>query len=517
VTFTFNLVDAHFIPVVLLDGAAAEWGLRETLLRAHEAREVRDASPLVTVALQRLLLAVLHRIFGPKNAAAWGRLWQAGRCDAAPLDAYFTRWRERFDLFHPQHPFFQTAGFRTKEPSPVNRLAHEQASGNNATLFDHSSDQACRPLTPAEAARLVVAQQAFAVGGGKSETGYTAHAPLMQGLVVLPQGANLYETLMLNLVEYNAHKPFPAEHDAPAWEQDDPPGKQRTRPRGYLDYLTWQSRSLALHPEQCGAGCVVSLVSYAQGMKLEAPELFDPMMAYRRDEKAGWRALRLSEDRELWRDSAALFQIAKDGPSKRPECFDWLQAQVNEGFLSRRQRYDFAVFGLCTDKAKVHFWRHERMPLPLAYLDDADLVKSLGDTLASAEDAARALRDSVHDLATTVLAPAGGRPDKDRVRAFVNSLAPERPYWPRLEVPFRRLVVTLAEAAGDPDTQGRTVAGWACGTLRSAAFDCFEQVAGSLDQSARLLRAVAKARQTLRAELGRLLAPFREVTHAPSA
>ena len=81
------------------------------------------------------------------------------------------------------------------------------------------------------------------------------------------------------------------------------------------------------------------------------------MMAYRKDEKAGWRALRLSEDRELWRDSAALFQMAKDGPAKWPECFDWLQVQVDEGLLRRGQRYDFSVFGLCTDKAKVHFWR----------------------------------------------------------------------------------------------------------------------------------------------------------------
>ena len=99
----------------------------------------------------------------------------------------------------------------------------------------------------------------------------------------------------------------------------------------------------------------------------------------------------------------------------------------------------------------------------------------------------------------------------------MNSLAPERPYWPRLEVPFRLLVVALADAAGDLDGLARAVAVWVCDTLRPAALDCFERAAGSLDQSARLLRAVAQSRQALRAGLSRLTAPFREVTHAGDA
>ena len=408
-TFTFNLVESSFIPVVLHDGATAEWGLRETLVRAHKAREVRDASPLVTIALQRLLLAVLHRVFGPANAQAWGQLWAAGRWDAGPLDSYFAMWQDRFDLFDARHPFYQVAGFRAPKLSTLNRLAHEQASGHNATLFDHTRDGGGMAMSPAEAARQVVAHQGYGLGGTLGSGRSATHAPLLAGAVICPQGANLFETLMLNLVEYNAEKPFTARGDAPAWEQAEAPAAQLTRPRGYLDYLTWQSRKLALHPERREGATVIPFVSYDQGRKLEAPELFDPMMAYRKDEKAGWRALRLSEDRELWRDSAALFQMTKDGPAKRPECFDWLQVQVDEGLLRRGQRYDFAVFGLCTDKAKVHFWRHDRLPLPLAYLEEnSDLVDHLGRALEAAEDVAGVLRDSIRLLATAVLAPRQG-------------------------------------------------------------------------------------------------------------
>ena len=50
----------------------------------------------------------------------------------------------------------------------------------------------------------------------------------MQGLVVLPQGATLFETLMLNLIEYDAEKSIAA-GDAPAWEQAGPLAKQPPR------------------------------------------------------------------------------------------------------------------------------------------------------------------------------------------------------------------------------------------------------------------------------------------------
>src|SRR5262249_49732064 len=162
---------------------------------------------------------------------------------------------------------------------------------------------------------------------------------------------------------YNAHKPLPAKGDQPAWERDDAGTNGGPRPAGYLDYLTWQSRTLCLHPAQEAEHTFVASVSYGQGRKLGAPELFDPMMAYRKDEKAGWRALRLSIHKELWRDSASLLQLPGHASEKRPDCFDWLQKQVSRGVLRRQQRYDLSVFGLCTNQAKVFFWRHERMPL----------------------------------------------------------------------------------------------------------------------------------------------------------
>jgi CRISPR system Cascade subunit CasA len=510
-SFSFNLIEEPFIPCLLADGSPIELGLRETLARAPELREIRDGSPLVTLALYRLLLAILHRNFGPANLRDWKRLWEAGRWDQNKLDDYWQRWRGRFDLFDNEFPFYQMAGFRVKEPSSINRLAHELASGNNATLFDHTLDNDPPPLSPAVAARLVIAQQAFAVGGGKSQTGYTSHAPLIHGAVVFPQWRTLFETLMLNFLAYNATEPIPAEEDLPAWERDRPvPSTGRPQPAGYLDYLTWQSRTLCLHLESVNGSVIVRRVSYAQGRKLEAPSLMDPMMAYRRDKSRGWQPLRLSEHKELWRDSGALFQLTPDDQGKRPGCFNWLARLVADGILSPAQHYDFAVYGLCSDQAKINFWRHDRMPLPLAYLNDGDLVTALQQALKLAEEGGRVLRRSVWHLATLILAPNGQSPDTDRVRSVVDNLAPDRLYWSRLEIPFRQFLVRLAER---PDAREQEVARWVKGELSRQAWQAFEQTAGALDHSARMLRAVVQARQRLHSGLSSLLEPYQEILH----
>ena len=160
----FNLVDMPWIPCIRRDGQSVELGLRDALQRAHELRELGGESPLVTAALYRLLLAILHRVYGPDGYDTWYTLWQARRWDPAPLEAYFTHWYDRFDLFHPKRPFYQAADERVK-PKSVTSLVHDVASGNNATLFDHHTDDRGLTLTPAQAARFLVAAQSFGLAG----------------------------------------------------------------------------------------------------------------------------------------------------------------------------------------------------------------------------------------------------------------------------------------------------------------------------------------------------------------
>src|SRR5579875_3851362 len=149
----FNLLDEPWVPCVMADGSAQELSLADALLRAHEVRELFDESPLVTVALHRLLLAILHRNFGPASIGEWFQLWRRGRWNEETLKAYFTRWHERFELFHPERPFYQMPEAPSLPYEPITVLFQELSSGNNPTLFDHSLDRGGVSVSPALAAR----------------------------------------------------------------------------------------------------------------------------------------------------------------------------------------------------------------------------------------------------------------------------------------------------------------------------------------------------------------------------
>ena len=95
-------------------------------------------------------------------------------------------------------------------------LAPELNSDNNKVLFDHTIIARPKPLRPARAARLVVANQVFALSAGKSVLRHTATAPIATAATVLVQGGNLLETLCLNLAPYTARQ---AARDRAAWEE----------------------------------------------------------------------------------------------------------------------------------------------------------------------------------------------------------------------------------------------------------------------------------------------------------
>jgi len=172
----YNLVHEPWIPCLREDGSAVELGLCDTLVSAHTLREIYDHSPLVTVALHRLLLAILHRVFGPPTFDGWVDLWNRASWEAAPLKRYFAQWEDRFDLFDSVHPFYQVAAMEDAQDHPSAALALELASGNNATLFDHSVDHSPIAMPPSllnwireEQALLL---QRFSTGKGHLRDGH---------------------------------------------------------------------------------------------------------------------------------------------------------------------------------------------------------------------------------------------------------------------------------------------------------------------------------------------------------
>ncbi len=528
----FNLTIEKWIPCVMSDGRQEDLSLRDVLTRATEVREVFDESPLVTVALHRLMLAVLHRNFGPATFKAWQSLWKAGKWDADKLATYLEQWQHRFDLFDKERPFYQVPMMSDAERHPAALLRQEAATGNNATLFDHGFNNVPTPLTPAEAARCLVARQAFSIGGGISNPFNFYAATLTRGISILALGRNLFETLALNLMIYNEEKPFAnTSRDVPAWEHDEPaaPHKVGTPVNGYLDYLTWQSRRIYLFPEAVeGAPTIVRRCQIQQNLRLpKSPLIFDPFKCYRYNKENGFQPLPLSTSKALWRDCHTLFQQAAragDDATERPEVFNHLarveEARVEEA-IEARSVYAFAVYGFATDPgkaARVLLWARERLPLPLRYLDDQALTACLGDALNFADkEVARTLRETLRHLAKLLLAPdsdaQGARqPDKKDIGNHVDTFSAEAFYWSRLEPHFKILLTALPNDRRTDEFNAvrygdASLPAWArmLGRVARAAFD---DTTRSLDTSARNLKAVAVADAQFKRNLGFKLKEF---------
>jgi len=543
VSYQFNLVDQGWIPCILPKpgGTARELGIRETLARAHEIAEIFDASPFVTVAIHRLLLAILHRNFGPENQTAWKALWDRGAFDSAKLGDYLNRWRDRFHLFHPKRPFCQVTELNVK-PVPVAKLAHELAVGNNDTLFDHSFDSSGARFSAAQGARYLLAFQTFAAPGtisrAKGDPPSAPAAPLAKGAVVLVKGGNLFQTLMLNLHRYNPKQEEPFEcspSDAPAWEHEEQAGAEDRLPEGYLDLLTWQSRCARLIPEANERGeSVVAQFSYSRGAGI--PDSWSPfrketMFVFKRNPKAeeheeSWLILGLKEERAVWRDSSALFEIKG---KYAPRTVEWLSGLVESGTLDRSRLLSVDVLGFCPEKqrpAKLLFWRHERLPLPLAYLREPQLIDRLRIALKQAEDVEFDLRAALFELARLLLAaeadrPAAPQPDKKNVQGLLKSISVVPVYWSRLEVPFSKFLVDLAadrtkREDGSPEYGNTALPEWAA-TVRRTATSALGELTRSLDSSARSLKAGAVAKRTFDRHLARTLPnpdKQEEVNHA---
>lgn len=531
-SFSFDLVDTPWLPCVTHDGVGIEISLRQAVVQAHDYRELFDPSPLVTVALHRLLLAVLHRAYlGPPGIEEWRDIWHAGQFDPGLVNSYLDRWQHRFDLFDVERPFYQVPFIADladpKQQAPIAKLAQEAAAGNNATLFDHSVDADPLPIPAATAARLVVAVQAFSIGLGKSFPFYLSDSTLIRGFSVLAAGATLFETLMLNLLAYNHDVPIPwlDEGDAACWERETPaaPVQEGSPLAGYCDLLTWQSRQIHCVPDDTGD--TVSRCQLRQNRKVGGNAL-DPFKCYLRDEQKGFRPRSFRPQRALWRDSTLLFQqfdAQNQAASSRPALLDWLariEAERVRKRIDARPVYRLRAYGLTTDDGKaasVVLWRREDLPLPLALLDTPRAIVPIRNALDAAEAAGRALNRGARELAELLLAPmsddqGGRKPDADKaVKPLVRALGMEQRFWPRLEEPFARFLIALPDDQHpDPDDETEIDYGitslpkWA-DAVRTAARDAFTEATASLDRSARSLKAVANARGTFERELSKAL------------
>jgi CRISPR system Cascade subunit CasA len=326
---------------------------------------------------------------------------------------------------------------------------------------------------------------------------------------------------MLNFHRYDPVQGIPFDThgvDTPAWERNEETEPQDRFPTGHLDYLTWQSRRLRLMTTCDSDGRkVVSKVANLRGNGF--PKGFtrhknETMMAFAKREKAleesdPWPPIVFREGRVLWRDSLAFFQ-SLNGKRTRPMTLSWLCELVDAGYVPRTATLPLDIFGIRTSKAKPLFWRQERVPLALSYLEDEALLSALTIALEIAEGAGRALRSASRKLAEGIVAPLHdesiGRPiNRDQVSVIENGFGAGRHFWPRLDIPFRKLLVDLAQdrelmAGGGWEYGTRSLPRWA-EVVRTMGSEAFREIIEGLDHLGRTSKAVAIAEIGLQREL----------------
>ena len=460
--YSDDLTREPWIPCVTKDGAMTELGLRDLFSQAHILKELAGESPLVNIALFRLLIVCIHRILDGPSKDVWEQAWKKGSFDPAAADAYFDKWAHRFDLFHLERPFAQAKGMAERLTAGSEYLVFDRASKQEGTLFDHTNDSYSEPLTCSEATRLLLVRNYFSLGGldpadnvqGKVSSKDSIPA---RGATLSVRGQTLFESLLLNTLTQNEEGYMVLRGTiilgVPQWEIESPSTIQSSdaEPNGYLDYLSFPSRAIELIPSRDNGKVLICNIRYTEGLRLDGSlEKYEPFMALRLSEAvkkqqtdiSPWFPLRFSEDKALWRDSLALIRGIEPGESElQTKTSEVTAAAVCRTLRERRIDgdipEDYAVSllasGQATEQKKWYFWRQERFPVPTQLLESEAAVMILRDGLFVTEETARSLNSTL----TQVFLAAGEDPKKWKPTAYM-----ER-YWSALDLPFRALLRDL--------------------------------------------------------------------------
>lgn len=429
----FNLIDEKWIPVRLPDGTRAEFGIRDTLLRAKEIAAIEDPSPLVVAALHRFLLAVLYRALeGPTDIDQAKTLFREG-LPGEKIATYLEKWRDRFWLFDEQYPFGQVPSFEPKTWRAWTVLAAEHNADNAKVLFDHVDIDAPGTISAAAATRWILATQTFSVSCGKSELSHTGTAPSATAVMVLPVGRDLQDTLLLSLVPQ--HREI-SSVDLPLWERNPESaqslkeGVERTVD-GLADRYTWRARSVRLEMSESGW---IEKLAFASGVGSSSLEQTDPMLGYRIDEKRGKLPIQFRE-RGLWRDFDSLLP---DESGLAPQVIEHA-TKLARSNLQRFPR-SVMVLGQANNKAKIEYWRMERFTLPEAMTRDGFIRTEIRQLLQDAEDTQKSLWSASRSFARDLLSRGEREPAGKDISEFVEQMPTTSWYWSTLESRFHEIL-----------------------------------------------------------------------------
>ncbi len=497
----FNLIDEKWIPVRFPDGRREELCLCDVLLRAAEISAIEDGSPLVVASLHRFLLAVLYRALEAPTDHLWAKKIFQNGFPPEVISGYFEKWRNRFWLFDEKYPFGQNPCVPCKEIEPWTKLTAEHNATTNKVLFDHTNTKAPGERTPAECARWIIATMTFSIAGGR---GYFP-SPSANGMMCLPVGRSLQETLCYNLVPQGRAI---AGDDLPIWERDPrsiPLSVPKRHSDGIADLYTWQSRMILL--EETGNG-FISRIRFVAGEGYDRGQLLDPMTPHRVDKDKGILQVGFNGRRGIWREFDSLLPD-KDDDRLAPSTIQHA-IRLADG---KPERLPLAVLVLGLKyqppNANVDFWRMERFVLPNALASNRYVRSEIHEILKIAEDTQKALWSACRSFARDRVGRGTREPDKGDLSSFVEQMPCIPRYWATLEARFHKILqaYTLERDPDEIEIEWREA-------VQDALVDAWEQFVSSVSAGdAWTIRALVKAEWIVLKEkwkAGAIIAEFRK-------
>ncbi|MDD6625033.1 MAG: type I-E CRISPR-associated protein Cse1/CasA [Clostridium sp.] len=454
----FNLLDEKWILVRKSDCTVDELSLTDALLKSHEYVELAGELPTQNVSILRLMLAVLHTVFSrysPQGepsplydsddaADRWKELWNAGRLPEKPIRDYLASVHDRFWLFHPERPFYQTEAAKIGTEYTASKLnGAVSESGNKIRLFCGCTGVQKSELSYSEAARWLLYVNNYDDTSSKPK-GKNLPSPGAGwlgklGLITI-RGNNLFETLVYNLILLNHKRNFSEVWgpECPAWEPDVPNTAERAEipmPDNLSELYTLQSRRLWLNRDDNEKVIGYNLLGGDFFEKVDA--FIEPMTVWSKvkgNERAGekFQPRRHDSSVQMWREFSYAFETAEG--SHIPGVVLWTK-YIKQMLPESRKLISFSIASV--QYGDKDFFVNDVFSDSLTF--HTDLITEIGEhwrakiteEIEKCKKSAAALRDLAKDIELA----AGSSEDTVLKRAVVERAREQ--YYYEIDLPFR--------------------------------------------------------------------------------
>lgn len=459
----FNLLHEPWIMVMGKGGETQEISMLELFRKASEYRSFAGELPTQDVAILRLLLAVLHAVFGrydisgtfssPKHPEAalerWKALWDKGSFPMEIIEKYLMHFEDRFYLFHPKHPFYQVTDIGKATSYTAAKLNGELSeSSNKIRLFPQRAGSQKLVLQYSEATRWLIYVNAFDDTAGKpTQKGLPSPGAGWLGKLglIAAVGENVFETLTLNLILLKDGSDELWGEEAPVWESERVKSEERTEitmPDSLSGLLTLQSRRLCLKrqgDEVVGYDLLGGDFFPKENALLEQMTLWRNA-AKKKTDPPEYNPRRHDPSRQLWRDFSVLMGHSEN--NRKPGIISWLER------LKGEQMIPYSHFHFMTAAVKYgdkDFSADDVFSDSITF--SGEMLTALGESwvnriIGEIETTDR-LVDQVGRLAQN-LVKASGNADTNGQR----NAAKEQAYY-RINQPFRRWLASIDPQKND--------------------------------------------------------------------